>query len=76
MTVKADDKLRVRLPNAKPGQVFAYDPQADGSVLLIPVKEERQERPLDAHLYDDYPAERLALEDAMARIPAPAGDRG
>ena len=31
------------LPDAKPGQVFAYDQQADGTVLLTPVTLEHKE---------------------------------
>jgi hypothetical protein len=43
-TTKVDDKKRVRLPDAKPGQVFAYEIKLDGSVYLIPVKAERKQR--------------------------------
>lgn len=32
-----DDRQRVRLPHAKPGQVFAYEPDSDGSITLVPV---------------------------------------
>ena len=37
-TVTADDRKRVRIPDAKPGQVFAYENNADGSVTLTPIK--------------------------------------
>jgi len=37
-TVTADDRKRVRIPDAKPGQVFAYENNADGSVTLNPLK--------------------------------------
>ena len=37
-TLTTDDQKRVRLPDAEPGQVFAYDAQADGSLMLTPVK--------------------------------------
>ena len=41
--VKADAKLRVRIPEIKPGQVFARTTNPDGSVLLVPVKAEAKE---------------------------------
>ena len=34
MTVKADDKKRVVLPNAKPGDVFAVELSPGGKILL------------------------------------------
>ena len=36
-TLTVDDRQRVRLPEAKPGQVFAYEPNSDGTVKLIPM---------------------------------------
>jgi hypothetical protein len=36
-TLTVDDRQRVRLPKAKPGQVFAYEPDSDGSIKLVPV---------------------------------------
>jgi hypothetical protein len=42
-TLKADSKQRIRLPAFKPGQVFAYSSNVDGSVTLIPVKAEKKE---------------------------------
>ena len=42
-TVTVDDRKRVRIPDAKPKQVFSYKANPDGSVLLVPVKEERKE---------------------------------
>jgi hypothetical protein len=41
-TVKADSKRRVRLPDAKPQQVFAYSNNGDGSFTLTLVKAERK----------------------------------
>jgi hypothetical protein len=32
-----DDRQRVRLPTAKTGQVFAYEPSLDGTIKLVPV---------------------------------------
>ncbi len=37
VTATVDDRKRIRLPHAKPGQVFAYEPSPDGSIKLIPV---------------------------------------
>jgi hypothetical protein len=38
-TLTVDDEKRVRLPDAQPRQVFAYESSADGSIHLMPVKE-------------------------------------
>jgi hypothetical protein len=36
-TLKADERQRLRIPEAKPGQVFSYEPSPDGSIKLVPV---------------------------------------
>ena len=36
-TVTVDDRQRVRLPKVKAGQVFAYEPNPDGTIKLVPV---------------------------------------
>jgi hypothetical protein len=36
-TLTVDDRQRVRLPKAKAGQVFAYEPDSDGTIRLVPV---------------------------------------
>src|ERR1035437_9400521 len=43
-TVTTDKYKRVRLPDAKPQQVFAYANAGDGSITLTPVKAGRKER--------------------------------
>jgi len=44
-TLKAGPKQRVRLPEAKPGQVFAYEKQGEGRfVLTLVVKTEAKPR--------------------------------
>ena len=43
-TLTADSAKRVRIPDAKPGQVFAYENGSDGIIRLTPVKAERKER--------------------------------
>ena len=42
-TVKADSRKRIRIPDIKPGQVFAVDKQGEGSYTLTIVKAERKE---------------------------------
>jgi hypothetical protein len=36
-TLTVDDRQRVRLPKATAGQVFAYEPDPDGTIKLVPV---------------------------------------
>ena len=36
-TLTVDDRQRVRLPKANPGQVFAYEPNPDGTIRLVPL---------------------------------------
>jgi hypothetical protein len=43
-TVTVDGNKRVRIPNVKPGQIFAYDNHGDGTITLTEVKAERKER--------------------------------
>ncbi len=35
VSVKADDRRRVQLPDAKPGQVFAYSSDGEGRIVLL-----------------------------------------
>jgi hypothetical protein len=37
-TLKVDENKRVRIPDAKPGQVFAYENNGNGSRTLTEVK--------------------------------------
>ena len=39
-----DDRKRVRLPDARPGQVFVYANNGDGTVTLTPIQAEAKER--------------------------------
>jgi hypothetical protein len=43
-TLTVDDHKRIRIPDAKPRQVFSYEPDSDGSIRLVPVKAEAKER--------------------------------
>jgi hypothetical protein len=38
-----DDEKRIRIPNAKPGQVFAYENNGRGTITLREVKAESRE---------------------------------
>jgi hypothetical protein len=43
ITATVDDRKRVRLPDAKPGQVLAIQDNGDGSITLTPVKPDTKE---------------------------------
>ena len=75
MTIKADDRRRVQIPGIKPGQVFAYADNGDGSITLAPVRLDLKERAYNKHLYDAYPDERTELEAASARVDVSAEER-
>jgi len=42
-TLKVDDRQRVRLPEAKPGQVLAYENPGDGRYILTVVTVKTEE---------------------------------
>ncbi len=42
-TVKCDDKGRIRMPEGKPGEVYAWERAGDGSLRFILVKAEAKE---------------------------------
>lgn len=37
-TLTVDNQKRVRIPDARPRQVFSYEPESDGTIRLVPVK--------------------------------------
>jgi hypothetical protein len=39
-----DDQKRIRIPDAKPRQIFAYSNNGDGTITLTQVKAEAKER--------------------------------
>ena len=43
-TLKVDERKRIRIPDAKPEQVFAYENNGDGTITLTLVKATRKER--------------------------------
>ena len=42
-TLTVDDQKRIRIPDAKPRQVFAYENNGNGTLTLVLVKAEPQE---------------------------------
>ena len=42
-TLKVDGQKRIRIPDAKPRQVFAYENKGDGTLVLTLVKAEAKE---------------------------------
>ncbi|HZV35069.1 MAG TPA: hypothetical protein VFB72_10895 [Verrucomicrobiae bacterium] len=75
VTLKADNKRRVAIPDIKPGQVFAFEDNGDGSYTLIKVKAERKEPfpPGSLRKYFDRKrdAEMSAIAKAMPLPPLP-----
>lgn len=43
VTVKADNRRRLQLPDIKPGQIFAVQDNGDNTITLTKVKAEPQE---------------------------------
>lgn len=73
-TLKADPKQRVRIPDAKPGQVFAYEKQAEGRyVLTLVVKTESKpgfpRGSLLKYLTPERDKEQLAILSGCVQTP-------
>ena len=79
-TITADNKKRVRLPDAKPGQVFAYETTGDGQFTLKLVKpvETAEDRPAKVTfvkeggftvMSSDRPIDEDALKQALSEFP-------
>ncbi len=49
-TLMADERQRLRIPEAKPGQLFSYEPSPDGSIKLVPVISKPEPRRIVARL--------------------------
>lgn len=67
-TLTVDANKRVRIPDAKPSQVYSYEPDSNGTIHLIPVK---------AHAEDAFPRGSLTKyltperdKEQLARITA------
>ena len=65
-TVKADEKKRVRIPAASPGQVFAYDDTGNGTITLTPLKRQAEEPFPPGSLAKYFTKEKDAEETAIA----------
>lgn len=67
VTVKADNRRRVQLPDVKPGQVFAVRDNGDDTITLTKVKAERKEPFPRGSLLKYFTKERDAEETAIAK---------
>jgi hypothetical protein len=76
VTLKADNRRRVQLPDAKPGQVFAYTPNGDGTATLTLVRAEAKEPFPKGSLikYVDEWNKEFAPVARKMKIPAPPED--
>ena len=63
----ADDKKRVRIPDARPGQVVSIKSNRDGSWTLVPLNAERKERFPRGSLLKYFTAEKNAVETEIAK---------
>ena len=73
-TLTVDDKKRIRLPDAKPGQVFVYGRAENGLIQLLPIKREVEEAFPPGSLVKYLIAERDAEQRALLAgcVPGPA----
>jgi hypothetical protein len=76
-TLTVDDRQRIRLPRVKPGQVFAYEPDADGTIRLVPVIPKPGPRRIvarlvkrGAHLFFEVPEGYKLDPEAIAKAVA------
>ena len=76
-TLKADAKQRVRIPDAKPHQVFAYSNNGDGSFTLTDIKAQRKPAFPRGSLLKYFTAEKnreeLARLTGCVQAPQPEG---
>ena len=73
--VHADDRKRVPIPDAKPGQAFAYQENGKGTITLTPVKTDAKEPFPKGSLRKYFTAEKDAEELALLRgcVQGPSG---
>ena len=80
VTLKADDRSRVKLPDIKPGQVFAYENKGNGILTLTEVRpvEPPEEKPAKVRFVKkgrytvgvtDRPINMQALQEALKEFP-------
>src|SRR5258708_2422803 len=72
-TLTVDANKRLRIPGAKPKQIFAYESNSDGTVTLTPVKIERKGRfprgSLLKYITPERDKEQLAILKGCVRGP-------
>ena len=72
-TLTVDANNRVRIPDTKPKQVFAYESTSDGTVTLTPVKADRKGRfprgSLLKYLTPERDKEQLAILKGCVQAP-------
>jgi len=66
-TLTVDAKKRVRLPDAKPGQVFSVEGTSEAGFTLIPVKVDSNEPFPPGSLLKYFTKERDELESILAK---------
>jgi hypothetical protein len=71
----ADERRRVIISTAKPGETFLVDDSIGDVIILTRVRKGRPQIPYNPHLYDDVDVERTRLEEAMARVNVGALER-
>ncbi|HEX3800983.1 MAG TPA: hypothetical protein VH413_19990 [Verrucomicrobiae bacterium] len=80
ITVKADNRRRVQLPGAKPGQVFVFESASEGHFTLTLVKpvEQPESRPAKVKFVkrgrytvgeSDVPVKIEAVKELLAEFP-------
>ena len=77
IVAKADNRKRLVVPPASPGQVYGVEANADGTITLIPLKAERRTpRFVRSERRGGYtvgvldaPIDPVALKEALADFP-------
>jgi hypothetical protein len=72
-TLTVDAQKRIRIPDARPKDVYAYETAPDGTIRLIPVKAEAEERfprgSLTRYLTRERDKEQLAILNGCVQSP-------
>ena len=72
-TLTVDDQKRIRIPDAKPRQVFAYSLNGDGTITLTQVRADARERfpkgSLVKYLTPERDTKQLAILDGCVQEP-------
>jgi hypothetical protein len=76
ITLKADDRSRVKLPGIKPGQVFAFEDQGNGVRVLTEVKKAVKEAFPRGSLLKYFTTEKNAEELGRLKgcVQGPSGE--